>query len=62
MENFSQENEFDLHKNGHAGETNSHNSFVLRLVLTQKQTRIQKWLIKPVLNEQGTGYKYFKIN
>ena len=48
MQNFSHENEFDLHENGRAGGTNFHKkSFVLRLlvVLTQRQTRTRKWAI-----------------
>ena len=44
--NLSYENEFDLHENGHVGETNFHkNSFALRLVLTLRQTRTRKWAI-----------------
>ena len=40
MQNFTYENEFDLHENGRAGETNFHkNSFALTLVLTYRQTR-----------------------
>ena len=46
MQNFSHENEFDLHENGSAGETKFHkNSFVIRLLLTQRQTRTRKWAI-----------------
>ena len=44
MQNFSYENEFDLQENGLAGETHFHkNGFTLRLVLTQRQIRTQKW-------------------
>ena len=36
MRNYSNENEFDLHENGRAGETHFHmNGFLQRLVLTQ---------------------------
>ena len=36
MRNHSNENEFDLHENGRAGETHFHiNGFARRLVLTQ---------------------------
>ena len=46
MQNFSYENEFDLHENGRAGEIHFHkNSFARRLVLTQRQTRTRKWAI-----------------
>ena len=46
MQNFSYENEFDLHENEAVGETDFHmNGFALRLVLTQRQTRTRKWAI-----------------
>ena len=46
MPNFSYENDFDLHENGRAGETNFHkNSLALRFVLTQRQTRTRRWAI-----------------
>ena len=46
MQNFSYENEFDLHENELAGETHFHkNGVVLRLVLTQRQTRTRKWAV-----------------
>ena len=36
MQNHSNENEFDLHENGRAGETNFHiNGFTRKRVLTQ---------------------------
>ena len=42
MQNFSYENEFDLHGNELVGETHFHkNGFALRLVLTKRQTRIE---------------------
>ena len=52
MQNFSYENEFDLHENWRAGETYSvyENSFALRLVLTQKQTRTREWAIQKTSN------------
>ena len=44
MQNFSYENQFDLHENELVGETHFHkNGFALRLVLPQRQTRTQKW-------------------
>ena len=47
MQNFSYENEFHLHENELVGETHFHkNSFALRLVLTQRQTRTRKWAIQ----------------
>ena len=47
VQNFSCENEFDLHENELVGETHFHikNGFALRLVLTQRQTRTRKWAI-----------------
>ena len=46
VQNFSYENEFDLHENGLGGETHFRkNDFALRLVLTQRQTKTQKWAI-----------------
>ena len=46
MQNFSYENEFDLHENELVGETHFHkNGFALGLVLTQRQTRSWKWAI-----------------
>ena len=46
MQNVSYENEFHLHENGCVGKTNFHkNSFAIRLVLTQRQTRTRKWAI-----------------
>ena len=45
MQNYSNENEFDLHKNGCAGETHFHmNGFTHRLVLTQRQKVTWKWI------------------
>ena len=44
MRNHSNENEFDLHENGRAGETIFHvNGFARRLVLTLRQKVTQKW-------------------
>ena len=46
MRNHSNENEFDLHENGHAGETHFHiNGFARRLVLTPRQKVTRKWPI-----------------
>ena len=46
MRNHSNENEFDLHENGHVGETHFHmNGFTHRLVLTQRQKVTWKWPI-----------------
>ena len=47
MQNFSYENKHDLHENELVGESHFHkNSFALRLVLTQRQTRTRKWTIR----------------
>ena len=44
MRNHSNENEFDLHENKHASETNFHmNGFALRLVLKKRQKSTRKW-------------------
>ena len=41
MQNFSYENEFDLHENELAGETHFHkNGFPLRLALTQSKPEL----------------------
>ena len=46
MRNHSNENEFDLHENGHVGETHFHmNGFAPRLVLKQRQRLTRKWPI-----------------
>ena len=46
MRNHSNENEFDLHENGRAGETHFHmNGFARRLVLTEWQKVTRKWRI-----------------
>ena len=46
MRNLSNENEFDLHENEHASETNFHmNDFALRLVLKKRQKSTRKWPI-----------------
>ena len=46
MRNHSNENEFDLHENKHASETNFHmNGFALRLVLKKRQKSTRKWPI-----------------
>ena len=48
MRNHSNENEFDLHENGHVGETHFHmNGFAPRLVLKQRQRVTRKWPIGP---------------
>ena len=44
VRNHSNENEFDLHENGRAGETHFHmNGFARRLVLTKRQKVTRKW-------------------
>ena len=49
MRNHSNENEFDLHENGHVGETHFHmNCFAPRLVLKQRQRVTRKWPIASV--------------
>ena len=46
MRNHSNENEFDLHENEHASETNFHmNGFAPRLVLRKRQKSTRKWPI-----------------
>ena len=46
MRNHSNENEFDLHENEHASETNFHmNGFAPRLVLRKSQKSTRKWPI-----------------
>ena len=46
MRNDSNENEFDLHENEHASETNFHmNGFAIRLVLKKRQKSTRKWPI-----------------
>ena len=46
MQNFSYENEFDLHENELVGETHFHkNGFALTLILAQRQTRTWIWAI-----------------
>ena len=55
MRNHSNENEFDLHENGRVGENHFHmNSFVRRLVLTQRQRVTRKWPIL-VLPDQSAS-------
>ena len=45
-ETIQMKNEFDLHENEHASETNFHmNGFALRLVLKKRQNLIRKWPI-----------------
>ena len=44
VRNHSNENEFDLHENEHASETNFHmNGFAPRLVLRKRQKSTRKW-------------------
>ena len=44
MRNISYESVFDLLENGHAGDTHFQRKiFTQRLILTQGQTRTQKW-------------------
>ena len=46
MRNHSNENEFDLHENGRAGENYFHiNCFARRLVLRQREKVTRKWSI-----------------
>ena len=46
MRNHSNENEFDLHENEHASETNFQmNGFAPRLVLRKRQKSTRKWPI-----------------
>ena len=46
MRNHSNENEFDLHENEHASETNFHmNGFAPRLVLRKRLKSTRKWPI-----------------
>ena len=46
MRNHSNENEFDLHENGHVFESHFHmNGFAPRLVLKQRQRVTRKWPI-----------------
>ena len=46
MRTHSNENDFDLHENGRAGETHFHmNGFARRLVLKQRQRVTRKWPI-----------------
>ena len=60
MRNHSNENEFDLHENGHVGETHFHmNSFARRLVLKQRQRVTRKWPI--FLAKIKTTYRIFSI-
>ena len=46
-QNHSNENDFDLHKNGHAGETHQ---WFRRLVLKQRQKVTRKWPINKLLS------------
>ena len=56
MQNKSNENEFDLHENGRAGETHFHmNGFARRLVLTQRQKVNRKWPIETKYLKLTTG-------
>ena len=55
MRNHSNENEFDLHENEHASETNFHmNGFALRLDLKKRQKSTRKW---PIFWRQGCNFK-----
>ena len=46
MQNFSHENEFDLHQNERAVKTHFHyNGFTRRLVLTLRKKTTRKWSI-----------------
>ena len=58
MRNHSNGNEFDLHENEHASETNFHlNGFALRLVLKQRQKSTRKW---PILLDECLFCKKLK--
>ena len=47
MRNLSNQNDFDLHGNGHEGDTHFHmNGFAPRLVLKQRQRATRKWPIE----------------
>ena len=60
MQNFSYENEFDLHQNELVGETHFHkNGFTLRLVLTQRQTRTRKWAISKLSRTPLVHFRVF---
>ena len=56
MQNYSHENDFDLHENETACRTHFHmKGFALGLVLTQRHKRTRKWPILQILknaNEQ----------
>ena len=53
MRNHPNENEFDLHENGRAGETHLDvTGFVQRLVWTLRQKGTRKWLIPYTLSLQ----------
>ena len=51
MQNFSYENEFDLHENELVGETHCHNGFALRLVL--RKSKPELWAITVTLPWRG---------
>ena len=56
MQNYSFENDYDLHENENAGGAHFHkNGFALRLVLEQRHNRTRKWPILvsyDVINEE----------
>ena len=57
MQNYSYENDFDLHENEIAGGAHFHkNGFALRLVLKQRQNRTRKW---PVHSPSALTCNYY---
>ena len=67
MRNHSNENEFDLHENKHASETNFHmNGFALRLVLKKRQKSTRKWPIRnrwllQIIKKAVSYFKEFNV-
>ena len=56
MRTYSNENDFDLHENGRAGETHFHtNGFARRLVLKQRQRVTRKWPIVALFSSLPVG-------
>ena len=63
MQNHSNENEFDLHENGHAGETHFHmNGFEQRLVLKVRHRVTWEWPISWTLELLRVELLRFKYN
>lgn len=68
MRNHSNENEFDLHENGHVGEIHFHiNGFLPILVLQQRQRVTRKWpvrvsdLIRVIFKKQIVVHPTFPV-